>query len=179
MEIVNITKNTDKTFKLFFKYFFYKFFLKIYLSCAVIAIAWFTYVFLNIPEELNKVKTIFLLTVGPSLTFSLFIIPFILKRGIKNRLYKNESIFEYRFNNNSLEFNKTENKVKYFCKIDYSLIIVVIETKELFILNTSYNSYPTLIIDKNEFIEGTCTVLRELLKNKIKKYKQTFKSEKV
>lgn len=175
MEIINTTKNTDKIYKLYFKYFFYKFFLKIYLISTVLTIAIFTYIFVNIPKELNDVKLMILLVVVPSLTFGIIILPFILKHGIKKRLFPNESIFEYKFNNNSLEFNKIENGINYFCKIDYSLVLVVIETEELFILNTGYNSCPTLIIDKNEFITGTSASLREILQNKIKKYKQAFK----
>ena len=177
MKIINTTKNIDKIYKLYFKYFYFKFFLKIHIISAVLAIAIFTYIFINIPMEFYDVKLKFLFMVVPSLAFGIIILPFILKHGIKKRLFSNESIFDYKFNNNFLEFNKIENGINYFCKIDYSLVLVVIETKELFILNTDYNSYPILIIDKNEFITGTSASLRKLLKTKIKKYKQAFKCD--
>ena len=177
MEIINITKNTDQIFKSYFKYIFLKFFLIIYIISAILTIAIFTFIFINIPKELKDVKLIFLLIVVPSLTFGIIIVPFILKIGIKNRLFSHNFIFEYKFNNNSLEFNKIENGINNFCKIDYSLVMNVIETEEIFILNTRYNSYPTLIMDKNEFITGTSASLREFMKNKIKKYSQAFKCD--
>ena len=174
MDIINKTKYDNQINKAYLRFFFYGFFLKVYIIAIIISVGFFGYIFFKIPEELKYEKNLFLFMVFPTLILAIVIVPFLLTRGIKKNIFNNEPDYEYKFFDKSFEFRFIENGKDQLCKLDYSYLQMIIETKDLFIINTNYK-YTVLIIDKKRFLAGTAHSLSELLKTKTKKYKLKLK----
>jgi hypothetical protein len=119
-------------------------------------------------------KTIILIIVFLSIIFSAICSPILIRYSFKIRLFTGDTVCEYVFFDNYLDCDKTQNEIKINMKVNYSDIYMIAETEKVFFLQLRDNRF--LVIDKDQFIYGTESMLRNLFASANVRHKKLFKS---